>query len=218
MRQVDGTTEYVVKTWGELSNKDKEKVIQIAIEDEDLLYLYSDLESEMYYEKRREIIRKYSELIKDINVRWENIDERASIRGNWKIELSSFPVYTCDMTDCGLGIVDVTVVGVYPDRRGILPESGYFEFDFKWDNDNIDFEDIENAVDECRDTRNIMVKYADFINNAIQEYLANINAYCEGYQTVLRYIKTKFENEDVGFIFKVMPNGSDKFIVYELDI
>lgn len=218
MRQVDETTEYVVKTWGELSNKDKEKVIQIAIEDEDLLYLYSDLESELYYEKRREIIRKYSELIKDINVRWENIDERASIRGNWEIELSSFPVYTCDMTDCGLGIVDVTVVGVYPDRRGILPESDYFEFDFKWDNDNVDFEDIESAVDECRDTRNIMVKYADFINHAIQEYLANINAYCEGYQTVLRYIKTKFENEDVGFIFKVMPNGSDKFIVYELDI
>lgn len=218
MRQFEETTKYVVKTWDELSDKDKEKAIHMAMRDDDLSYSYSDLESDWYGEERREIIRKYSELIEDINVRWEDSGQGAIIKGDWEIELSSFPVYTCDMTDCGLGIVDVTVVGVYPDRYdGIRPESEYFEFDFEWNNDDIDFEDIENAVDECRDTRNVMVKYAEFINNAIQEYYANLDAYCEGYQSFSEFIESEFENRDVDFIFKVMPNGSEKFIAYELD-
>lgn len=211
------SAKYVAKSWDELSDKDKEKAIQMAMRDDDLSYSYSDLESDIYYEERRGIIRKNSELIEDINVRWEDTGQGASIKGDWEIELSAFPVYTCDMTACGLGIVDVTVVGVYPDRHGIRPESDYFEFDFEWDNDNIDFEDIENAVDKCRDTRDVMVKYAEFINNAIQEYHVNLDTYCEGYQYFSEYIEAKFENDDVDFVFKVMPNGSEKFIAYELN-
>lgn len=212
MRQYEETIKYVAKSWDELTPSEREEVMEKAMNDDGLREQYSYVESEYYKELRNDIIRRNSKLIDDIDVYWQYSSQGPYLKGDWKVELSSFPTYTCDMSKFGFGMVDVTVTDVYPDRHGILPKSGYFEFEFDWENDNVEFEDIENAVDKCKDTYNVMVEYANFINHALQEYWDNINSYCSGYQYFKDYVKNEFEELDVDFIFKVMSNGSEVYV------
>lgn len=220
--------DYISKEWYELTDKQKEEIVDYASKRTDFKQAYSESE---YWDMETDLnmlINRYSYLIKDITVPlYYPVQGGCYIDGKWKVELKKELKTTIDFNRYGYGNVDVhvslTEPTIYYGKNGVDIENFNVMFVVQYDSEHgirggvVRDSERGEMLFNTDEVQDLLYGYIDTLNEIIDEYTSIIKTYSDRDTDVVlyeEYVYDVLSCNDYEFIFEVV-NNVEKFIEFK---
>ena len=217
------TETYHAKKWDDLTAEQQEEVLEEAMTDSRLQEWYYEDERNLFFEMIENLKDEYKNVYDNIHVYWQSNSQGPYRTSDWELDLHDTPSEIVDLSDVGIiGPIEVTILGIYPSYSEVNPVSEDFKLDFDYDEDEVTFPEgfdyeFEEYMDESKNGRAFLEKYAEIYSTPIEKYWKEVNNYTMGYDYFDEWVRLQLEEEGIGLvaIYVVTDDGEEEFVELE---
>lgn len=215
------TETYYAKKWYDLTADQQKEVLEEAMVNGNLEQWYYEDERNLFFEMIEELKDDYKNVYDDIHVYWQSNSQGPYLTSKWKLELHDNPSEIVDLSDVGIiGPIEVTIVDVLPSYSEVNPVSEDFELDFDYNENEVTFPEgfdyyFEEYMDESKNGKAFLEKYAEFYSAPIEKYWKEINNYTIGYDYFDEWVRLQLNEGNLAAIYVVTEDGEEEFVEFE---
>lgn len=215
------TETYHAKKWDDLTAEQKEEILEHAMRDGNLEEWYYEDERNLYFDMIENLKQEYKNVYDNIHVYWQSNSQGPYLTSKWELELHDKPSEIVDLSDVGIvGPIEVTILDVLPSYSEVNPVSDDFELYFDYNEDEVTFPEdfdyyFEEYMDESKNGRAFLEKYAKFYSEPIEKYWEEINNYTIGYNDYDEWVRIQLDEGGLTAIYVVTDDGEEEFEEFE---
>lgn len=215
------TETYHAKKWDDLTAEQKDEVIRKAMANSTMEEWYYDDEGNLFDEMIENLIYEYNNVYDNIHVYWQSNSQGPYLDSKWELELHDNPSEIVDLSDVGIiGPIEVTILDVFPSYSEVRPVSEDFELGFDYNEDEVTLPEgfdyyFEEYMDESKNGRAFLEKYAKFYSEPIEKYWEEIRNYTIGYEDFDEWVRIQLDEGNLTAIYVVTDDGEEEFVKFE---